>query len=221
MSKNLVLTGMMGVGKSTIGRSLAKKHSYSFIDVDELIETVEGSSISLIFKNKSENYFRKLENEITLIELKKKSSVIALGGGAFLNKNIRRTVKNSSVSFWLDVNIEELSRRLKSSKKRPLLNKKNLNETIQKIYIERHKTYNESDFRIKCNFQKPEDIVEKIFKFMKRKEIKFKNSSQGYSIIIGENILGILPKKIKVLCPKSKNIALVIDKNVPKKFKIL
>ena len=56
---------------------------------------------------------------------------------------------------------------------------------------------------------------------MKRKEIKFKNSSQGYSIIIGENILGILPKKIKVLCPKSKNIALVIDKNVPKKFKIL
>ena len=54
---------------------------------------------------------------------------------------------------------------------------------------------------------------------MKRKEIKFKNSSQGYSIIIGENILGILPKKIKVLCPKSKNIALVIDKNVPKKFK--
>ena len=169
MSKNLVLTGMMGVGKTTIGRYLAKKLSYSFIDVDELIETIEGSSISLIFKNKSENYFRKLENEITLIELKKKSSVIALGGGAFLNKNIRRMVKNSSVSFWLDVNIEELSRRLKSSKKRPLLNKKNLNETIQKIYIERKKTYNEADFRIKCNFQKPEDIVEKIIRIYEKK----------------------------------------------------
>ena len=78
-------------------------------------------------------------------------------------------VKNSSVSFWLDVNIEELSRRLKSSKKRPLLNKKNLNETIQKIYIERKKTYNEADFRIKCNFQKPEDIVEKIIRIYEKK----------------------------------------------------
>ena len=110
-----------------------------------------------------------MESEITLKELKKDKLVIALGGGAFLNKNIRRTVKNSSVSFWLDVNIEELSRRLKSSKKRPLLNKKNLNETIQKIYIERKKTYNEADFRIKCNFQKPEVIVEKIFRIYEKK----------------------------------------------------
>ena len=72
--KNLTLTGMMGVGKSTIGKKLAKKLKYNFIDVDKIIEAKEGLSINLIFKNKNEDYFRKIESEITLKELKKKKS---------------------------------------------------------------------------------------------------------------------------------------------------
>ena len=83
VGKNLTLTGMMGVGKSTIGKNLAKKLNYNFIDVDKLIENKERTSIKLIFKNKSESYFRKIETEITLLELKKNNSVITLGGGAF------------------------------------------------------------------------------------------------------------------------------------------
>ena len=72
-NKNLTLTGMMGVGKSTIGKNLAKKLKYNFFDVDELIENKEGASISLIFRNNSENYFRKIENDITLQVLKRRS----------------------------------------------------------------------------------------------------------------------------------------------------
>jgi shikimate kinase len=161
--KNLTLTGMMGVGKSTIGKNLAKKLSYNFVDIDKIIEAKEGTSINLIFKNKSESYFRKIESEITLSELKKESSVISLGGGAFLNNTIRKSTKKLSVSFWLDVSINELIRRLKKSKKRPLLiNKKNISETVKKIYFERKSIYNEADFRIKCNSLKSEEIVEKI-----------------------------------------------------------
>ena len=162
MGKNLTLTGMMGVGKSTIGRNLAKKLNYSFVDIDKLIEIKEKSSINLIFKNKSEDYFRKIENDITLFELKKKSSVISLGGGAFLNNAIRKSAKKHSISFWLDVPIDELIKRLNKSNQRPLLFKKNISETVKKIYFDRKKIYNEADYRIKCNYLKSEEIVSKI-----------------------------------------------------------
>ena len=168
MKKNLVLTGMMGVGKSTVGKNLAQKLSYNFVDIDRTIETREGSTINLIFKNKSESYFRKLENEISLEKLKKKNTVISLGGGAFLNKSIRREIKNTSVSFWLDVDVSELIKRLKKTKKRPLLYNKNLNVTVNKIYLERKKTYSEADYRIKCNFLGPDKIVDKILKLYEK-----------------------------------------------------
>ncbi len=173
MSKNVVLTGMMGVGKSTIGKSLADKLSFKFIDIDKLIEKKEGSSINLIFKNKSESYFRRIESIISLQEIKKNSSVISLGGGAFLNKSIRRAVKSYSVSFWLDVDLNELINRLNRTKKRPLLYNKNIKETVKKIYLERKKTYSEADFRIKCSFLKPELIVNKILKLYEKTDNKF------------------------------------------------
>ena len=152
----------MGVGKSTIGKNLAKKLNYKFVDVDKLIEAEEGSSINLIFKNKSEQYFRKIESEITLMELKKENSVISLGGGAFLNNAIRKSAKKLSVSFWLDVPINELIKRLKKNTQRPLLFKKNIAETTKKIYFDRKKIYNEADFRIKCNYLKSNEVVSKI-----------------------------------------------------------
>jgi len=160
--KNLTLTGMMGVGKSTIGKILAKKLDYNFVDIDRLIEAKEGASINLIFKKKGENYFRKIENDITLSELKKSNSVISLGGGAFLNNMIRLSAKKLSTSFWLDVSIDELIKRLKKNKQRPLLFKKNMSETVKKIYFDRKKIYNEADYKIKCNFLKSEEIVNKI-----------------------------------------------------------
>ena len=159
---------MMGVGKSTVGKNLAQKLSYNFVDIDRTIESREGSTINLIFKNKSESYFRKLENEISLEKLKKKNTVVSLGGGAFLNKSIRREVKNTSVSFWLDVDVSELIKRLKKTKKRPLLYNKNLNVTVNKIYLERKKTYSEADYRIKCNFLDPDEIVDKILKLYEK-----------------------------------------------------
>ena len=162
MGKNLTLTGMMGVGKSTIGKNLAKKLNYNFIDVDKIIEAKEGRSINSIFKNESESYFRKIENDITLAELKKRNSVISLGGGAFLNKSIRRSAKNFSISFWLDVPTYELTKRLRNSRQRPLLFKKNIDETVKKIYFDRKKIYNEADYRIKCNSLKSEEIVNTI-----------------------------------------------------------
>tara|TARA_B100001063_G_C16743154_1_gene545940 strand:- start:1359 stop:1853 length:495 start_codon:yes stop_codon:yes gene_type:complete len=153
---------MMGVGKSTIGKILAKKLNYNFIDIDNLIENKEGLSINLIFKNNGEDYFRKIENDITLSELKKNNSVISLGGGAFLNNAIRKSVKKLSISFWLDIQIDELVKRLKKNNKRPLLFKKNTSETVKKIYFDRKKIYNEADHRVKCDSLRSKEIVNKI-----------------------------------------------------------
>ena len=162
LKKNLVLTGMMGVGKSTIGKNLANKLSYKHIDIDRIIEEKECATINIIFKNKGESYFRILEHKTTLAELKKDNSVISLGGGAFLNKEIRKVVKKSSISFWLDVNLGILINRLKKSKKRPLLFRKNISDTIGKIYFDRKKTYSEADYRLKCDKLKTDTIVGKI-----------------------------------------------------------
>ena len=153
---------MMGVGKTTIGKIVAKKLKLKFVDIDSLIEKKEKNTIKEIFRNKGEDYFRKIETKITLLELKKVNLVIALGGGAFINRLVRKEALNSSISFWLDLELKSLINRLKKTKKRPLLNQENLESTINKIYLERKKIYNESNFKIKFNFLKKEEIAEKI-----------------------------------------------------------
>ncbi len=151
MKKNLALTGMMGVGKSNIGRNLSKRLSMRFADIDEIIENKLKMSIQKIFQKKGEYFFREIEEKITLDEVKKKNTIISLGGGAFMNDKIRKKILTNSKSFWLDLDIKLLGTRLLKSKKRPLLNDKDLKITLEKIYNERKSTYATANFRINCN----------------------------------------------------------------------
>ena len=155
---------MMGVGKSTIGKKLAKNLQRKFVDIDKIIEIKEKKTIKEIFENEGEHYFRKIEKKITLEELKKDNLIIALGGGAFINTSIRREIKSSSTSFWLDLKIMSLLPRLKNIKKRPLLDEDDLEQSINKIYSERKKIYNESNFRIKCDSIDEKEIINRIIK---------------------------------------------------------
>ena len=155
---------MMGVGKSTIGKKLAEKLKRKFVDIDKIIEIKEKNTIKEIFENKGENYFRKIEKKITLQELKKSNLIIALGGGAFINAFIRKEIKDSCLSFWLDLDVNSLLLRLKNVKKRPLLDENKLKESINEIYSKRKKIYNESNFRIKCNSMDKDEIIYKIIK---------------------------------------------------------
>jgi shikimate kinase len=153
---------MMGVGKSTIGRVLAKRLKLEFIDIDNIIEIKEKNNIKEIFENKGEEYFRKVEKKISIEEIKKQNLVIALGGGAFLDPLIRKEVKNSCISFWLDLSIKLLLPRLKNNTKRPLLDHRKLEQSVNKIYSLRKKIYNESSFKIKCDILDKDAIVNKI-----------------------------------------------------------
>ena len=164
MEKNLTLTGMMGVGKSTIGRALSKQLSMRFVDIDKIIETKLKLTVKKIFQKKGEVFFRNFEEQITLQEIIKKNTVISLGGGAFMNTKIRNHVLLNSKSFWLDLNPYLLEKRLIKSKKRPLLNNKNIHITLEKIYSERRDTYALANYRIDCNNLTADLITNKIIK---------------------------------------------------------
>ena len=156
---------MMGVGKSTIGRLIAKKLKAKFIDVDKVIEKNEKMSIKKIFDYKGEKYFRKIEEKITFKVLKNKNAVIALGGGAFINDEIREKVLKSCISVWLKLNLEKLIARYKRNNRRPLLNKKKLETDVKKIYQSRKKIYSLANFKINCDNITKSQIVEKILVF--------------------------------------------------------
>ena len=165
MNKSLVLTGMMGVGKSTIGRLIAKRLKIKFIDVDKVIEKKEKKTIKRIFEDNGEKYFRKLEEKTTLKILKNNRSVIALGGGAFINKEIRQKVLTSCLSVWLKVDLDKLIKRYNKNDRRPLLDKKKLNTDVRRIYQSRKKIYSLADFKINCDNIDKIKIVQKILNF--------------------------------------------------------
>ena len=158
----------MGVGKFTIGRLTAKRLNVKFIDVDKVIEKNEKKSINRIFEDNGEEYFRKLEKKITFRILKKKKIVIALGGGAFMNNEIREKILNSCKSVWLKVDLDMLIKRYKKNNRRPLLNKKKLDTSVKKIYQLRKKIYSLANFKINCDNMNKTQIVEKILTFYEK-----------------------------------------------------
>ena len=168
MKKNLILLGMMGVGKSTLGKIVAKRKSLNFIDTDTNIEKKLSMKIYDIFKKKGEKFFRAEEEKEVLKSLEKENSVIALGGGAFVNKAVRSHVLKNAISIWLDVSLKTLNKRVYWNKKRPLLNKKNNQEIINKLYSIRKGIYKQANYKIRCKGLNKEDIVKKIINFYEK-----------------------------------------------------
>ncbi len=162
-NKNLVLVGMMGSGKTLIGKLIYKQTRLKFIDIDNKIEEKEKMKIAEIFKKKGEKYFRDCEEEITLSCLKGEKQILSLGGGAYINNNIRRECKKSSFSFWLNWKKDIIIKRIKGSKKRPLA--MTLSETdLEKLINERAKIYSLADFTINCDQLNKNEIANKIIK---------------------------------------------------------
>ena len=149
LNKNIVLVGMMGSGKSTIGYLLSKSTNLKHVDIDKLIEKETGLKIYDIFEKKGEEYFRNLEEKITLKLLKNKKNIISLGGGGFINKNVRKEVLNNNISFWLNWKSSTIIQRILKSKKRPLTKNASEND-LKKLINDRSKIYSEANFKINC-----------------------------------------------------------------------
>ena len=167
LNKNIVLLGMMGSGKSTIGYLLSKNINLNFIDVDKFIEKETGLKIHEIFRKKGEVYFRNLEEKTTLKLLKGKRKIVALGGGGFLNKNIRREILKSHISFWLSWKNSTIINRILNNKKRPIAFNSNEND-LKKIINERSSIYAEADFKINCETLTKNMIVKNVIKIYEK-----------------------------------------------------
>ena len=173
IKKKIVLIGMMGSGKSTIGALLSKKMNIKFVDLDRKIETIEKQTVSQIFKLKGEKYFREIETETisSLLNSKEKELVLSLGGGSFLHEKNRKNVKNNSLSFWLNWKPSTIIKRIRKSSKRPLIQGLN-DQEIEKMMLDRNKHYAKSNFKIDCDNHKKNEIVDKIVLILKEYEIK-------------------------------------------------
>ncbi len=160
--KNICIIGLMGSGKSVIGRDLSRYLNLQFFDTDKEIEQKVNKSINQIFCEEGETYFRKIEEKICLDLLNYDNCVISLGGGSIINKKIRKIIKQNSYSIYLEVKLTNLTNRLKSSKKRPLLNN-NLDkrETLENLYNDRRKFYEKADLIVKNDNDKSQ-VLEKI-----------------------------------------------------------
>ncbi len=150
--KNICIMGLMGSGKSIIGKDLSKYLKLNFYDTDREIEILTKKSISKIFEEDGESYFRNIEEKICIELLSYDNCVISLGGGSIINKRIRKTIREKSFSIYLYVKLENLLNRLKSSSKRPLLSeKKDKRKILENLYNDRRKFYEKADFIVNNN----------------------------------------------------------------------
>jgi shikimate kinase len=157
---NIYLIGMMGTGKSTLGKTLSKNMQKPFIDLDSEIEKTGGSSVSEIFDRDGEERFREVETE----QLKQYSgSVVACGGGIVLKLENRHFIKNNGIAILLTASMGELSQRLSDSDNRPLLANDITEEALTKLWLERQLDYlNTADFTIETGGKNPEELSEEI-----------------------------------------------------------
>ena len=161
----IVLIGPMGSGKSSIGKILAKKIDFKFIDTDKLIEIQEGIKIKEIFNSKGESYFRDLEVKILEETLTSKSAVISTGGGIVQREKNRLLLENEKNVFFLNSSVKRQFERTKDSDKRPLLNKGDNFQTLRELYKKRLPYYeNVSRYEIEMDNKTNEEIVEQIIK---------------------------------------------------------
>lgn len=167
VTKSLVLIGVMGAGKSTIGKKLAEAVSIPFFDSDEEIELASGMSVSEIFATFGEPYFRAGEERVMERLLSGEPQVIATGGGAFLSSKIRNLIELNAFSIWLKADFDTLWARVKGKGKRPLLQVDYPEHTLKKLIEERTPFYEKADLIVLSKqYTTHSSMVSKILKLL-------------------------------------------------------
>lgn len=168
-ARSIVLVGMPGSGKSSIGRRLAQYLGIEFVDADQEIEAAADMSIADIFARHGEPYFRAGEARVIARLLDKSPRVMATGGGAFVNPDTRALVRARALSVWLKADVDLLLRRVKRKNDRPLLRVANPEAALKRLLAEREAVYAEADITVTSLDVPHEAVVEMLVKALAKK----------------------------------------------------
>lgn len=160
--KTIVLIGMMGSGKTTIGKLLGEKLTLRSIDIDVIIEQNEKRTVSEIFQNEGEKYFRNIERETIKKNFTNKDLIISLGGGAFEDQLTQELLLKNSIVIYLKTSPNVILERIKNNTNRPLLKNQMTVEKIQSIILQRQKNYELANITILTDNKNTDKIVEEI-----------------------------------------------------------
>ena len=147
-NRNLIFVGLMGAGKSVIGRLVAQTLGIPFIDTDAEIESVSRMTIAELFSQYGETEFRALETRVVERLLKQGPRVVSTGGGAFINEATRAQIKQGGLSIWLNADLDTLWDRVNRRDHRPLLKTENPRQTLENLMIQRYPIYADADLTV-------------------------------------------------------------------------
>jgi shikimate kinase/3-dehydroquinate synthase len=232
--RSIVLVGMMGAGKTSVGRRLAVRLGLPFVDADAEIEAGAQMSVPEIFERFGEPYFREGERKVVARLLAEGQKVLATGGGAFMNEATRRRIADSGVSIWLKPDFEVLMRRVRKRSNRPLLKTVDPEATLRRILEERSPVYGMADLTFEPRDGPHDAVVEAIVAAlgahlakgategapdgasaapMARRVVEVALGARAYSILIGEGLIAEAGEHIAHLAPGA-HCAIVTDSNV-------
>jgi len=175
--RSLVLIGLMGAGKSTVGKKLANRLGLSFVDLDAAIEAAAGMTVPEIFATKGEPCFRDGERRVLARLLGEGRHVVATGGGAFMNADSRQAIAEAGISIWLKADLDILMRRVRKRNNRPLLQNADPDGTLRKLMDERYPVYATADLTVISNDGPHESVVDAIVEQLARRLLP--NAAQG------------------------------------------
>jgi shikimate kinase/3-dehydroquinate synthase len=160
--RSIVLVGLMGCGKSSVGKRLAAKLGLPFIDADEEIEKVAAKTISEIFADQGEDFFRDRERKVIRRLLGNGPQVLATGGGAYMHAETRQSIRDMGISIWLKAELAVLMRRVGKRDTRPLLKTGNPEATMRKLIDARYPVYAEAEITVESRDEPHDTIVTEI-----------------------------------------------------------
>ncbi|MDR3470807.1 MAG: 3-dehydroquinate synthase [Devosia sp.] len=217
--RSIVLVGLMGAGKTSIGRRLAARLGLPFRDADSEIDLAAGRTIAELFERFGEREFRDGERRVIRRLLSAEPMVLAFGGGAFIDADTRATVRRQAISVWLRCPLPVLLRRVARRTRRPLLEGENHQDVLQRLMAARHPVYAEADIVVDCAEDSPEHTTEQVLAALfahlppNRLSLSLPRASIGYDVVVGQDLL---PRAGALLAPalEQKRAVVVTDANV-------